>query len=76
MAVAAQEGAIELYALKSMETMREELRKGLSLNPIKEVRIGILYMANDQADNDNPKGKIDLDRGLHTENGIPASAPQ
>lgn len=39
MAVAAYEGAIYLYTLKSMELMREELREGLGLNPIKEVRI-------------------------------------
>lgn len=76
MAVAAYKGAVYLYALKSMEMMREELREGLSLNPIKEVRIRITWIVIDIADVDDMIGKAHPGRGFHIENGIPPFAPQ
>ena len=37
MAVAAHEGIIYVYALKSKEIMNQEVQNGLGLHPIKEV---------------------------------------
>jgi hypothetical protein len=76
MAVAAYNGAVYLYALKSMETLREELREGLSLKPIKEVRRRITWIVIDTANIDDLIGKTYPGRGFHIENGISPFAPQ
>lgn len=76
MAVAAHEGVVCLYALKSMDLMRKELREGLGLNPIREVSILIKCIAVRKADVDRLKGKTPASRWCHTEDGISPSTRQ
>jgi len=76
MAVAAHVGVVYVYALKSMDLMREELRDRSSLSPIKEVRTLIQCIAIDQADINDLKGTTHPSRRFHMENGISPSTTQ